>query len=450
MLNRFIVGAILMVLIVISACTDNYSIPAWVSEPQNDAGFYQVIVSVPKYDNRYKEQAFEQALKSISMQINVNVDASVSSKETEAFGLSYTDFSSSIQTSSRTQLKNVELVKSSENKLAYYAHYRLNKQDYQQERLRQTQLSKNLALDLLGKYDKALAGKRTNFIQTSSFIIKALDELSDFVDMDLNAIYEGQNINLYTENMQRLASLASNLKLELEPNEIDARLGRKIDLQSTVSCKYDSKLDLIGVPLNASFSRGAGLLTTELVTNPRAEALLEINSISSEEKHQSVAIEVNKTKLIELSSHPLVKKMLASLHFASTNLTLNVSRPKVFVDYSFNKQASPNQRLIEDRLRELKIEVVNDASIADYILKVELLSKQGSYIEYLNQYSGFCDAFISLIDAQTKDVLASENLREVKSTGLNKEQAELASEPICIKTLNQDQLYRLISNYLFF
>ncbi|MGB4310043.1 MAG: LPP20 family lipoprotein, partial [Candidatus Cloacimonadaceae bacterium] len=332
MSNRFLFGLIVIIAVLLAGCSSNAKVPAWVNNTETDDAYYHAVVSVPKYDSRYKEQAFEQAVKNISMQIQVNVDASVSTKETEAFGLSYSDFSSNIQTSSRTRLKDVELYRNEDNRLGYWAHYRLNKLEYRQQRLQQAELGKKLALDLLEKYDHSLRGKRFVFNKSSFYLIKALDELSDLVDMDLSANLYGKQVNLYSEALQRLATLAANTKLHSKQGQIDAITGSNLDLRSTIKCYYedDANLDIIGLKLNAAFSRGVGTLTTDLISNPLGEAQLEIQSISSADKNQLISIGIDKSQLLEQSDNPLVKKMISSLNLSTIDLPLNVRNPRIW------------------------------------------------------------------------------------------------------------------------
>lgn len=449
MSNRHLLGILIILAALLAGCSSNVQIPAWASNTVNDEAYYHAIVSVPKYDSRYKEQAFEQAVQNISMQIQVNVDASVSTKETEAFGLSYSDFSSNIQTSSRTRLKDVELYRSEDNRLGYWAHYRLNKQQYRQQRLQQAEIGKRLALDLLEKYDHSLSGKRFEYYKSSFYLIKALDELSDLVDMDLSANLYGKQVNLYSEALQRLATLAANTKLSPKHEQIDAIVGSKLNLISTVKCYYEgaSRLDVIGLKMNASFKRGSGTLVTDLISNPLGEAQLEIQSIGSTDKQQSIAIQIDKSPLLEQSDNPLVKKMIANLNFSTIDLPLNVRSPRVWLNYTFNDEESENQRLLEDRLRAMALELVDNGNAADYIFEIGIKSRPGTYIPYLGVFSAFGDAFLTLRNAGTLEVLSSETIQEVKATGLNRTKAEAAAETETLRAI-QENLYRIIKGHI--
>ncbi|MGI6198029.1 MAG: LPP20 family lipoprotein [Candidatus Cloacimonadaceae bacterium] len=450
MSNRYLFGALIILAALVAGCSSNAKIPAWVSDTNTDNDYYHAIVSVPKYDSRYKERAFEQAVQNISMQISVNVDASVSTQETEAFGISHSDFSSNIQTSSRTHLKDVELYRSEENKLGYWAHYRLNKSRYRLQRLQQAKLGKQLASDLIQKYDLSLKGKRFEFLKSSLYLIKALDELSDLIDMDLTAELYETEVNLYTEALHRLATLAANTKLIPEHERIDAITGSKLNLTSTITCHYegDSTLDIMGLRLRAAFDKGSGSVVESFSSNPLGEAQLEIQSIDTADKYQSISVAVDKLPLLEQSENPLVKKIISNLNFSSISLPLVVRSPRVWLDYSFNEDSSQNQRLIEDRLRELALEVVDDKEAADYILQVELKSRPGYYINLLGIYSAFGDAFITLRNAHTLEVLGSDSIKDIKATAPTKSRAAQATETATLRVVNQELLSRLVKLYI--
>ncbi len=424
--------------------------PVWVSDTQLDDAYYHAIVTVPKYDSRYKDQAFEKAVQNISMQINVNVDASVSTKETEAFGISKSDFESNIKTSSRTRLKNVELLRAEENKHGYWAHYRLNKHQYTLQRLQQAELGKRLALDLIQKYDQSLKEQSFEFMKSSLYLIKALDELSDLLDVDLNAQLYGYEVNLYTEALHRLSTLAAKTKLSLEPNQIATIMGSRLNLKSDVKCLYEGKpnLDLVGLRLKAAFSKGSGSLLTNIDSNPLGVAQLEIQSIKSADKNQSITIEVDKKPLLEQSDNPLVKKMISSLNFSSVSLPLAVRCPRVWVDYSHNGSSSECKQLLDNRLSELSVEVVDDKRDADYQLIVDLKSEAGGQITHLGIFSAFCDATISLRNAQTQEVLSSETIKGIKATAPSRAKAVQAVEPEALRVVNQEVIYRLVKSHI--
>jgi len=441
---------LLAVLILMFSCAANSKTPAWVKSEPADPAFYSTVVHVLKTDPTYKEKAFAAAVKNISMQISVNVDASVSTRETEAFGLTASDFNSSIQTSSRAQLSGVEQAGTHETKKEYWAWFRLNKQAYIENRLRQSSSAARIAADLMEKFDDSVSQPRLDFNLSSSLIVKALDGLSDYIDMELRYPYRGKDVFIYTELVQRLGELARGISIRNDPSLLKAVARRRTDLRSKVSCLYGSQpqIPCVSLPLSYRFGRGAGDLVSNQITDQQGEASLVISRVTAYDNQQSVSVELDKSALIAMSTHPLVKKMLNGLNFSSSIVDLEVRRPRVAVLYSFNGTGSGNAVLIKDRLRELDVDVIEDAVASDYTLNVELSSTPGSYIPSFKQYSAHSSASLSLIDTLSRQTLASESLLSVKGTGPNPDQAEKNSEQFCLRALNQDLLYQIVYTHI--
>lgn len=433
--------------LLIGSCAVNSKVPAWAGSEPVDPLYYSTVVKVTKADPNYKNKALDTALKNIAMQITVTVDASVTTRETESWGLTATDFNSSIQTSSRAQLTGVELAGAHETKKEYWAWYRLNKLSYRDARQRMCANSMRVAADLLSKYDAALESEKVDFSQASSFLIKALDELSDYVDMDLRTLYAGKEVHLYTELLHRLGNLAAGLELQMQPPLIQAVARRSNDLKARVVCEFGQK-PCVSMPLSVSFTRGAGDVVPGLVSGSGGVALLVIKRITSYDRQQTVTIAPDTRSMIESATHPLVKKMLAGLNFKQARLDLEVRKPRVALVYSFNGVSTVNASLIRDRLRELDLEVVEDQAAGDYIMRIEVSSKPGAFIPSLSQHSANADARVNLIDGISGDVLASESLMNVKATGANASQAEKSSELAVLRAINQDLIYRLVSTYI--
>jgi hypothetical protein len=159
-------------------------------------------------------------------------------------------------------------------------------------------------------------------------------------------------------------------------------------------------------------------------------------------------VEVDKSYLLAMSTHPLVRKMLSGLTFSPASLELEVRRPRVAVNYSFNDGPTANTALITDRLRQLEVEVVDDVRESDYLLQVVVSSTAGPYIPSLKQYSAHSSARLSLIDTNSGETLASESVMNIKGTGPNSAQAENNSELYCLRALNQDLLYQIVYTHI--
>jgi hypothetical protein len=385
------------------------------------------------------------------MQITVTWNASVTTRETEAFGLTASDFNSSIQTSSRAQLSGVELAGSHETKKEYWAWYRLNKEAFRSARQMQRDTAVRTSLDQLSKFDAALQEASVDFSISAGFLIFALDQLSDFLETWTCAPPMRQSDSALFSWFHRVAELAAKTRISLDPTRMTAVARRPSDLRSKIDCRYahkESGQAVTALPLLAQFSKGTGDLSANLTSNQFGTAELIITRVTAFDASQLVGVKVDKELLIGMSGHPLVRKLLKGLNFSSASLELEVRRPRVWVSSQTNQQENASVPLIEDRLRELEVEVTQEQGNSDYILRVEIESNPGSYIPNLKLYSAQSNARLSLIDAVTGTTLGSESLISVKGTGPNPETAIRNSEQTSLKAISQDTLYLLISNHI--
>jgi len=81
-------------------------------------------------------------------------------------------------------------------------------------------------------------------------------------------------------------------------------------------------------------------------------------------------------------------------------------------------------------------------------LIVDLKSEAGGQITHLGIFSAFCDATISLRNAQTQEVLSSETIKGIKATAPSRAKAVQAVEPEALRVVNQEVIYRLVKSHI--
>ncbi|MDZ4183089.1 MAG: hypothetical protein U1B83_09445, partial [Candidatus Cloacimonadaceae bacterium] len=105
-----------IILLTLCSCSFSKAAPAWTKSEPIDPAFYSTVVKINKGIANYKDRAFDTAVKNISMQISVQVDAQLSLMDTESSGISRSEYVSQIQTSSRTLISDVQLTATHETK----------------------------------------------------------------------------------------------------------------------------------------------------------------------------------------------------------------------------------------------------------------------------------------------------------------------------------------------
>ena len=425
------------------SCTANRRLPSWIQNKPDANLYYSSVVKVSKYTPEYREKARYDALKDISMQISVMVDGSVTVSETEAWGISASYFNSIVETSTRNQLSDVELAGEYETKNEYWALYRINKENYRLQRRQNAEAAMRLAQDLMLKYDKALSGSRVDFILVITMLFQALDALSDYPDYDFKIVSGDETIHLYSELLHRLWEMSGKITLECQPcaSELVARRFHNVKLSVQSLWDHQEGKPIQNLPLTLRFVRGEGDIIPSLYTDAQGKAELTIKRIKSFDSPQTLQLAIDKQAILQLSSHPLVQKMIQAQSFASVNLDLRVRRPRIIVQENTAKLSSSHLNLLKDRLREYGLEVVESLAMADYMVRLEVDSQPGAFNNALNLYSHLCTLHFTLIDTETGEALGSGSVSNIKGSGNTPEMAQQRALQEGIKKLNQETLY---------
>ncbi len=446
--HRFWLALCLAMLL--SSCATAKKVPDWVNSEPFDPLYYSSVVKVSTKQAGYQQLAMDTAFKNISMQISVQVDAQLSSVDTELSGVPLSEITTNIQTSSRNLLQDVELVGVYQTKTEYWAYFRLNKQNYQQQRQQLKNRAVELALQQLADFDSSTTDLVTGIPQ----LLHALEGVVDYLDLDLQVTYQNKPVNLYNEIVRKVKQLPLQVKPAFELAETPQVVAmQQLDLRLPVTVYYHKTesqvLTCRDFPLRFSFARGQGKLPATGFTAANGSYTLILERISSFEPNQSISAQINKDHFSAQIVHPLVKKIWDNLSFSPALISLQVVKPKIYLEYSFDgKQESNHKRLILDRLIELDLETTTDAARADFILSVDITSQPGSYISVLDVYSAFGNAHVSLIHAHTKQIVASESLLKIKSNASSMQVAELNTEVRTVRAICDELLYRMVSSYI--
>lgn len=445
---RIAAGVLLLCALLLSACAGNSAMPDWAKREPVDNQYFTTVVRTTKYDAEYASRARDTALKNISMQINVQVDAQLSRLETEAYGLSATDFRSSVQTSSRSLLQDVQPAAVFETKKEYWAYYRVNKQQYYLQRQKSRDRAVVIAADLMQRYDAAGA----DLVAAIPYLLDAMQEIADYTDMDL--VYDAGNtrLNLYTEIITRIRALPQQLTPSISPENIamTARENKAANASARILFSRDAQRQFpcAHFPLSLSFAKGSGRVSPQVFTDNSGTAAVMIEKVIAFDPAQTLAVTVDKEHFLKQVESPLVKKLWNSLTFQTALLNLHVSRPATTIEYSFNGNASTSYlNVLKDRLRQLDLDVVDSTERAGYRLVLRIESKPGAYIPSLKIFSALGDTYISLLDASGK-VLASESVLNIKATGKTASQAEANTELSCIRAVSDDLIFRFVMNHI--
>jgi len=436
-----------ILLLLLSACSVGKKQPEWTLQQPFDNGYYSAVVKIPKKAPNYKELARNEAIREISTQISVQIDSDIALKETEANGIPSSELISSIRSSSNNKIRDLQLVGTYETKNDYWAYYRLSKSEYYAWRKNQCEQATAQALNLLNEFDLS----QTNLTSGISALIKGLELIVDYTDMDLTTSYRNKQINLYNELFFRLNHLTEKVKINYAEKEIDLTAKQRERKSIAVFVNYQQEIPVNNYPVCFNFLSGKGEIVAEGLTDENGKAELIINRITSFSTPQFIEAKPDKDFWLVGIENPIVKTMFGNLQFLPATLKLNVNRPKAFVQYSFNNTSGTDYRnILLKKLQDLDLEVSTNQNESDYTFKVNIITRNSEFLPLLKQYSAVADAYIELIDSRTGKSIYNTNLTGIKSVAVTTDAAKGKNELDAVNELCDKVMFMLVQQYIMY
>jgi len=436
-----------ILLLLLSACSVGKKQPEWTLQQPFDNGYYSAVVKIPKKAPNYKELARNEAIREISTQISVQIDSDIALTETEANGILSSELISSIRSSSNNKIRDLQLVGTYETKNDYWAYYRLSKSEYYAWRKNQCEQATAQALNLLNEFDLS----QTNLTSGISALLKGLELIVDYTDMDLTTSYRNKQINLYNELFFRLNHLTEKVKINYAEKEIDLTAKQRERKSIAVFVNYQQEIPVNNYPVCFNFLSGKGEIVAEGLTDENGKAELIINRITSFSTPQFIEAKPDKDFWLVGIENPIVKTMFGNLQFLPATLKLNVNRPKAFVQYSFNNTSGTDYRnILLKKLQDLDLEVSTNQNESDYTFKVNIITRNSEFLPLLKQYSAVADAYIELIDSRTGKSIYNTNLTGIKSVAVTTDAVKGKNELDAVNELCDKVMFMLVQQYIMY
>ena len=436
-----------ILLLLLSACSVGKKQPEWTLQQPFDNGYYSAVVKIPKKAPNYKELARNEAIREISTQISVQIDSDIALKETEANGIPSSELISSIRSSSNNKIRDLQLVGTYETKNDYWAYYRLSKSEYYAWRKNQCEQATAQALNLLNEFDLS----QTNLTSGISALLKGLELIVDYTDMDLTTIYRNKQINLYNELFFRLNHLTEKVKINYAEKEIDLTAKQRERKSIAVFVNYQQEIPVNNFPVCFNFLSGKGEIVAKGLTDENGKAELIINRITSFSTPQFIEAKPDKDFWLVGIENPIVKTMFGNLQFLPATLKLNVNRPKAFVQYSFNNTSGTDYRnILLKKLQDLDLEISTNQNESDYTFEVNIITRNSEFLPLLKQYSAVADAYIELIDSRTGKSIYNTNLTGIKSVAVTTDAAKGKNELDAVNELCDKVMFMLVQQYIMY
>lgn len=422
--------------------------PVWITQRPADMAYYNAVVRYTKKAPNYADSARDNALREISTQISVQIDSDIYLKETEANGVPTEELISQIRSSSRNKLNDIELAGSYETDKDYWAYYRLSKSAYRAWRIGQRDIAITQAKILLAEYDAVT----TDAVSGITALLKGLELIVDFTDLDLSTMYQNKEVNLYNELFNRLHRLPEMLQPYMEQSNLPvvAKLRKVYTVPAGITfVNGDNHFPCKAFPLVFSFSQGRGELVSNVQTGTDGKTEMSLKRVELFTTPQQISLSPDKNYWLASLENPVVKRMFSLLTLPSATLTLTVRRPTACIDYTFDGTPGTAYRdMLNTKLQDLDLEVVQDVNASDFTIKVTINSHAGDYVPRLKLYTATADAFVELLDTKQAKSIYNTNITGIKSTGTTRENAVRSCELNGVAEVSDMLLYILVEQYI--
>ncbi|MCB5286914.1 MAG: LPP20 family lipoprotein [Candidatus Cloacimonetes bacterium] len=431
---------LLAILVLLSSCSTNQTLPAWIDGFEHDPKYFSALSVVNAKQPDYKELARDYAAREIAMQISTSIESQVNINDSERYGISHTEYLSSIRSSTSARLKNLSPVYSYEDAQKYYVLYRLSKAEYYAQRALERDRALVKAADLLQKYDLNPSSPASGIL----LLISALDSVAEFLDLPL--IFGGQDLG--TEIFARMYDLPLKLQYTWDSPELEVTAkDAKPYIISGKTFLSDEEAPAPRIPL--CFSSETIKIPATAVSDLRGSFSITINRIDSFAATQYIDLSFDQHYYDAHFQHPTALGIWQSLHFVPQRLKLKVLRPRVYLDYAYiSGYQSGLSESISGSLANLNLAQSSKAEDSQYIIQVRIFPKDGDYLPRLNYYTTFADIHLTLLDPQTGATVNYLESLNLKSGGNSRENGQRNAERDAVKEICDTLLYQLVYVYL--
>ena len=192
--------------------------PEWISNrPASDA-HYIGIAPASKNNTSYRKIAKRNALDDLLSEIRVTVQSVSILNQMDKNGTFKEEFESIIKSTVADEIENLELVDTYEDEEQYWVYYRISKEEYANQKLRNRARAQKLALQFFEKAQNAEGEK--NYVTAIDFYLQSLLAIKAYWGENIEVDYQGKSIFLSIESYTQLQRLLDQINLLPEVSNI--------------------------------------------------------------------------------------------------------------------------------------------------------------------------------------------------------------------------------------
>lgn len=358
--------------------------PTWLSVKPDDS-FYYIGIGHANKDgqNNYVQEAKKSALEDLVSSIKVNVSSTSVLNDLDNGKEFQEKYQQMIQTTATDDIEEFEQVDVWQDDQNYWVYYRLSKQRYKEIKDQQKRDAVTLGLDF---FTKARGAEKSNDPVTAlGFYYQGFRAVEKYLADPLQIQFQGQDILLTNEIIADLQLLLDKMQLTVLPSQVAVN---RIVAQSgqTITAKVVGKSDqkpIIGLPLIASFEKGAGDVFPDYKTGDDGSAKVLLTKISSRDLQQTLAVKVNLLRFAGDNPSDIYALVSEKIQAPKGVVNLSVQRPLVFLsstekNLGVNKTNQQVAYKIKNYLATAGFEFTDNMNKAELSVDVNSNSEKGA------------------------------------------------------------------------
>ena len=429
--NSLFLNVSLLALLILFAIPQGVSAkrkPQWVKERPNDPAYYIGIAMAQKIgdEREYVKTTRAKALKQMSSEIKVRISSNSVLHQIDNLAGFQEEYEAEIRTSVEQTLEGYE-VETWENRKEYWVMVRISKDRYKRMQQMKLDMAKSHAFSY---YKDALkAVENSDVFSALNYLSKAVESIKDYLDKDLTHQSVDGTINLGTAIYGLVQDIYHRVELTPIQKTYSVSISKQKQMPIEVAAKFYTNrgevVPLHGLPLNFTFSKGEGVLTSQSATNHDGVARVVISRLISKSKMQEIKCtfdfslvkeadpDIEATKVFDLF---FPKKM-----FPSTYIALELQKSKAYLQMEevvFGEHSTQESFLnsVKTILNESVFTFTNRREEANFIvtLKSDFVAGEEKKGNGYSLFIVFADFNISIVNAKTDEEIFSDGFNGIR------------------------------------
>lgn len=359
--------------------------PAWLEQRPVNSAYYIGVGYGNKLGNPndYQQLAKKNALNDLVGEIKVNVSTNSILSTFENNSNINQQYLTNTKITADALVEDFQVADSWEDKNGFWIYYKLSKLDYERNRRRKIQNAIDRSVDLLDRSNRV--DLKDKYILAIQFKVKALLELQNYYNEDLETFYRGRQVYLVNEIVNQLQDLLTKVSVHSDVSQLKGKVGKAIpepfNAMAYTKDSTSGRFGIGGMAMSMNAEQGKMNFGACTETDQNGYASFSVARILAKDPVQVLRISLDVANVVKGDSLNIASKnILHSLTVPSATIRVLVDPIKVFMQSNENnigKDLSYNvlEPAIKKRLVDEGCNFVKKESDADYKILINSETK---------------------------------------------------------------------------